>query len=462
VIWRSTFPLLGAALAALAAGCEPSIAGVEVLDNPNSTLSCYVHWATDQATQPRVEFGPDPEFRWFVEGDVGTEHELLVIGMRPQTTYSLQAVSVADDGEESRSEVLTYETGAVPFDDLVTEVTEYDAALVEPGWTLTNVSVKGVNYPVTAVMFDMDGEPVWYWRQSERDGRNDVEVSLVDGDGPGQQRVLVGAGVAATDPAVEVDLAGQVVWEGPVQPDDSQLVTIGAMHHSFTRLANGEYLTLFYDGKDADLFDVVEQFDAELNSTWSWSAEGLVAGSYPWGNAALVDLGEDVAYYNGRLNSTLYKIDRADGAVLWQLGEGGDFAPDPDAVHPWFHDAHAPELQPDGNFLMYDNGGTARDFSRVVEFAIDEGAMTAEIAWEYPGDLADDSWSTLAMGDADRLANGNTLVTAGSLISGDSPSRIFEVTPDGTRAWELRMRGSGDDLAASYMAERIPMLVGEL
>jgi hypothetical protein len=183
---------------------------------------------------------------------------------------------------------------------------------------------------------------------------------------------------------------------------------------------------------------------------------------YPWGNAVLADLEENVAYYNGRMNSTLHKIDRADGAVLWRLGEGGDFDPDPDAEHPWFHEAHAPELQPNGNILLYDNGGTARDFSRVLELAIDEEAMTAEIAWEYPGGLADDPWSTLAMGDADRLANGNTLVTAGSLIAGDSPSRVFEVTPDGTMAWELWMSGAGEELAAPYMTERIPMLVGEL
>jgi len=433
-----------------------------VTDNPRSTLSCFVHWTTSEPTHPRVEFGPGGDLRWFVEGAQGTDHEVLVIGMRPETSYTLQAVSVAAGGVESRSDQLTYETGSVPFGDLVTEVAEYDETLAEPGWTLTNVAVKGVNYPVTAAMFDMDGEPVWYWRQSDRDGRNDVEVSLVDGEDSAHPRVLVGAGVAPDAPAVEVNLAGEVVWEGPVQVGDAQLVTIGAMHHSFTRLSSGDYLALYYDGKDADLFDVIQQFDAELNSTWTWSAENLPVSIYPWGNAVLADLEENVAYYNGRMNSTLHKIDRADGAVLWRLGEGGDFDPDPDAEHPWFHEAHAPELQPNGNILLYDNGGTARDFSRVLELAIDEEAMTAEIAWEYPGGLADDPWSTLAMGDADRLANGNTLVTAGSLIAGDSPSRVFEVTPDGTMAWELWMSGAGEELAAPYMTERIPMLVGEL
>jgi hypothetical protein len=447
------------------AGCEPGAGDVEIVDNPNSTLSCFVRWTTDGAAAARVEFGLDGELQWFVDGapeDVGSEHEVLVLGMKPQSNYTLQAVSIAADGEENRSELLTYETGAVPFDTLITEVTSYDPARVEPGWTLTNVAVRAVNYPVTAVMFDMDGDPVWYWRQSEDDGRNDVEVSLVGGEGSEAPTVLVGAGVTPGMPAVEVDLAGDVVWEGPEQSGSPQLVEVGAMHHSFTRLASGDYLALYYDGKDADLWDVIEQFDADLNPTWTWSAESISTETYPWGNAVMADLDEDVAYYNGRMTSTLSKIDRADGSILWQLGEGGDFAGDADAAHPWFHEAHAPEIQPDGNVLMYDNGGAARDFSRVVEFAVDEAAMTAEIAWEYPGELADDAWSTLAMGDADRMPNGNTLVTAGTLIASDSPSRTFEVTPDGALVWELWMSGTGGDVAAPFMSERIPVLVGEL
>jgi len=452
-------------LVALLAGCDGPAWDVQIADNPNSALSCLVSWTTDDVAAARVEFGLDGELQWFVEGaaeDVGTEHDVLVIGMKPGSTYTLQAVSIAADGEEIRSDLLTYETGAVPFDTLVTEVTAYDEAAVQPGWTLANVAVKGVNYPVTAAMFDMDGDPVWYWRQSDEDGRNDVEVSLVDGDGPAAQRLLVGAGVTPGMPAVEVDLAGEVVWEGPEQNGDAQLISVGAMHHSFVKLANGEYLALFYDGKDGDLWDVVEQFDADLNSTWSWSAESISTDTYPWGNAVLADLDADAAYYNGRMTSTLCKIDRGDGAILWQLGEGGDFSGDPAVAYPWFHEAHAPEIQPDGSVLLYDNGGASRDFSRVVEYALDEHAMTAEIAWEYPGELADDAWSTVAMGDADRLANGNTLVTAGTLIPGDSPSRVFEVTPQGDIAWELWFSGTDGDLAAPYMAERIPMLVGEL
>lgn len=447
------------AVLSLCSGCSPPLEGIEVTENPASVLSCWMRWSTDEPASSRVEFGEGDELSFAVGEDVlVTEHEVLVFGMRPGRTYGLEAVSRLEAGGEMRGERLDFETGQPPFADLITEVTALEPDRIQPGWTLTNVNVRAVNYPATAVIFDSEGEPIWYHQHGDEDGRADLEVSLVQGD-----HVLIGAGVAPGDRAVEVDMAGTTIWEGPQQPDDSQLVAPGAMHHSFTRLPGGDTLVLTYEGKDDDLFDVIEQLDPDLEVVWSWTGEELEVDTYPWGNAVLTDPDRGVTYYNARMTSTLYQLDRDDGSVLWRFGEDGDFAADPDAEHPWPHEAHAPEFQADGNLLLYDNGGASRDVSRVVEYALNPDAMTSEIVWEYPGDLADDPWSTTAMGDADRLANGNTLVTAGSLIAGDSPSRIFEVTPDGGVVWEMWMSGDGEDvLAASYMAERIPVLVEEL
>jgi len=101
-----------------------------------------------------------------------------------------------------------------------------------------------------------------------------------------------------------------------------------------------------------------------------------------------------------------------------------------------------------------------RGYSRVIEYAIDEPARTAEVVWVYPPDLESDPWHNLAWGDADRLPNGNTLITSGSVVGADSPSRLFEVTPDHEIVWEAWMRSEIEgDHAGSYMSERIPVLV---
>jgi len=448
---------------ALLPGCEaPPIDDAEILAHDGNELACVVRWSTDQPATARVEFGEGDEPRWFVDGEgEGTEHQVTVIGMRPERAYSLWAVATSDEGGELRSAPLGFETGPTPFADLVTEVTALDEAAMEPGWTLTNVALRGVNYPATAVLFDAEGFPVWYHQIEGGDALVDVEVSWVDGPG-----VLIGGSVAAGTAPLEVDLAGEVTWSGPVQPAGAQLLTPGQMHHSFAALPDGERLALSYDGKDSEIFDRIDQLSADGEVVWSWSGEEHLPDDitvYPWGNAVLMDEEAGVAYYNARMADRLFQLDRDTGQVLWALGEGGDFAADPDAAHPWFVGAHAPELQGDGGVLLYDNGGADRGFSRVVEYALDTDGMSAGIAWEYPGELADDPWYCAAMGDADRLANGNTLVTAGSLFEDNSRTRIFEVTPAGERVWEMWMAGAGEgELAGAYMAERVPAPVGEL
>jgi hypothetical protein len=448
---------------AAAAGCQlPPIDDAEVLEHAANELACVISWTTDESASARVEFGEGDEPRWVVDGDaVGTEHRVTVIGMRPGRAYTLWAVSTTAGGEILRSSPLAFETGPTPFADLVTEVTALDAAAMEPGWTLTNVAVRGVNYPATAVIFDAEGFPVWYHQLGGGDALVDVEVSWIEGS-----RVLIGGSVAAGSEPTEVDLGGEVRWQGPVQPPGDQLLTPGQMHHSFGRLPWGDHLALRYDGKDSEIYDVIEQLTVDGEVVWSWSGIDHLPGDitvYPWGNAALVDEERGVAYYNARMADRLFQLDRDDGEVLWALGQDGDFAPDPDADFPWFAGAHAPELQDGGGVLLYDNGGAERGFTRVVEYALDEDAMTSRIVWEYPGELAADPWYCAAMGDADRLPGGNTLITAGSLFADNSRTRIFEVTPDGERVWEMWLSGADDgELAGAYMAERIPVLVEEL
>jgi outer membrane protein assembly factor BamB len=126
-------------------------------------------------------------------------------------------------------------------------------------------------------------------------------------------------------------------------------------------------------------------------------------------------------------------IDRDEGSVRWRMGYDGDFSL-PEGQD-WFLRQHAPELQPNGNVLIFDNGfvDEGRTYSRAVEYAIDTDTMQAEVVWEYRHDP--EIFSPI-QGDADRLSGGTTLVTF-SQRSRTEPTRLVEVDAEGTVVWQL-------------------------
>ncbi len=462
--------LLLAWLCAATGGCPtddsaaPLAATVE--DNPACAVSCVVRWTTDEPASSWVEFGEgDAATHRTGDDELVTEHDVIVVGMRQQRPYTLWAVSVTADGTELRSEALAFDTAALPSHLVEAELVAWDEERAEDGWTLTNL-VAGIATEVRAVMLDMEGHVVWYYQHPDGNGRPDVTTYWL-GD-----RVLLGGGMPPGSRAVAVGLDGAVRWEGPQQPSaddpfDPEALD-GAMHHEFRPLDEGGYLTFLLHHEQDVEGDLITLLDEDGEPAWQWNAFDWLTPDpehvdpmigWTHFNSAQVD--PDVLYVNSYSQDRVFKIDRADGHIHWVLGEGGDFAPDPDAADPWFGKAHALERLPGGTWLLYDNGPMARGYSRVVEYAVDEAARTTEIVWEYPGELADDTWYNYAWGDADLLPGGTVLFTSGIDLQG-GPSRISEVTRDGELVWRVSWPRDLTPPYGSYAAERIPALAEEL
>jgi len=444
------------------AGPGFALTDVEIVDNPNSVLSCTVRWSTEVPATSRVEWGPSAVPLYYVEdSERVTQHELQLIGMRAETEHPLQLVSVDEDGYEVRDTAYSYTTTELPFAAVHTEVTVQDEEHMEPGWTLANLMVGYSITPTVAVMYDPQGYVVWYFYLGDEEGTADVEVSMVDGD-----HVIIGGSIPPETSPVEVDLFGNVLWEGPVQPEN--IASQGSQHHAFKKLSNGNYVTIFHDHDEANSFvhDRIDEFTPDLQTVWSWSGADIPdhGDDYLQGNMVEIDEDDDALYYNSRFASTLFKVDRTSGELLWRFGEGGDFEMLTQHDYPWFGRSHAPEIQPNGNVLFYDNGFSSRGYSRAVEYALDTTAMTATIAWEYDGSASGNSWVTSALGDANRLPNGNTLVCAGTMMADDTQSQIFEVTTDGELVWQMSMRSAESEeiLAGCYAVQRIDVPVGVL
>jgi len=155
--------------------------------------------------------------------------------------------------------------------------------------------------------------------------------------------------------------------------------------------------------------------------------------------------------YDGRQTNTTGIIDHKTGKIVWHLGP--DFESTKElrdiGCTVGLHHAHViPRGLPgEGNILIFDNGGFAgfgapnptapfgmnnarRDYSRVIE--IDPIEM--KIVWEYNANKAGSrdlaKFYSDYVSSAQRLPNGNTLITEGAF------GRLFEVTPEYETVWE--------------------------
>jgi hypothetical protein len=126
-------------------------------------------------------------------------------------------------------------------------------------------------------------------------------------------------------------------------------------------------------------------------------------------------------------------LDRDSKEILWAWGEGELEWP------------HHPTMLANGDILVFDNG-VERKASRVVEM----NPETLGIEWQYVGDPPS-SFYTFEKGSAQRLPNGNTLISEGN------EGRVFEVTKAGEIVWEWLNPEIGELRRVQiYRMERLP------
>ena len=163
--------------------------------------------------------------------------------------------------------------------------------------------------------------------------------------------------------------------------------------------------------------------------------------------------------------ASLLAVVGRDGKIVWRLGPDFSESKELRAIRQVIGQHHAhiiPKGLPGaGNLLVFDNGGSsgygfaspiapdgvgafARSTSRVVEI----NPVTLELVWSY----TNPRFFSTNISSAQRLPNGNTLITAGA------GGRMFEVTTEGAIVWEYMypLFGGANASNAVYRAYRIP------
>jgi hypothetical protein len=110
---------------------------------------------------------------------------------------------------------------------------------------------------------------------------------------------------------------------------------------------------------------------------------------------------------------------------------------------------HAAGLLENGHLLLFDNLGTMREASRVLEVE----PFTQEVVWQY-GDAPGEDLYSRTSGSVRRLPNGDSLVTESNY------GRALEIAPDHRVVWEFvnpnRAGEKGELVATLCMLDRVP------
>ena len=237
------------------------------------------------------------------------------------------------------------------------------------------------------------------------------------------------------DGMIEVDYEGNILWQW-----------WAADHIEEMGFSPDARMAMFYNPN-------MRMTGRKGEGDWAHVNNANYLGPNKWYDAGDERFHPDNIIWDSRECNIIAITSRKTGEIMWQTG--------PDYNKPEFeklgwiigqHHAHMiPKGLPGaGNILVFDNGGSAgygsthatarygeenvkRDYSRVVEF----NPVTLEIVWQYTPASAGFMIPTMADGfyssfvsSAQRLPNGNTLITQGAY------GIMTEVTPQFETVWE--------------------------
>ena len=163
--------------------------------------------------------------------------------------------------------------------------------------------------------------------------------------------------------------------------------------------------------------------------------------------------------------ASLLAIVGRDASIVWRLGPDFSASKELRAIRQIIGQHHAhliPKGLPGaGNLLVFDNGGASgygfanpnapdgvNTFARATSRVLEINPVTLELVWSY----TNPRFYSSNISSAQRLANGNTLITAGA------GGRMFEVTKEGAIVWEYMypLFSGANASNAVYRAYRIP------
>ncbi len=344
------------------------------------------------------------------------EYRTLLLGMKGSSDYEFHIVANGG-GQTCTSETFSLTTDPVPNSAPRINVNKNNEGAASKGFFVTSAGLGnfggggGGGGGSTMFIFDTDGDIVW-WAESpsnasrarmDWEGKNMYVMALNYPESGGQIR--------------RVSMDGLDV--------DGNVMGLGTAHHDFTVAPNGVVTAVLWSGgcnsiversPDGSLKTIVESVESLYQP-----AGGLGGGGFEChGNAITYQPETDTYVLSDRNPNLFVKFDRQ-GKLLWQFGGNNPVAGAKHIQGSW-NVNHGHHLLPDGTFLFFNNEGG--NPSPIKEYSLNESAGTANLVWEYSG-----NGGSATLGDVQRLANGNTVITysnGGTVIEVDPGKNVLQ------------------------------------
>lgn len=377
---------------------------------------------------------------------VGEDVDIRLLGTGLDTTFEYRI-----------AETHTAEEEAMPFEapqDLFPLNVTVNAS-PSPGKMLLGPNNRTVApaHPPYLALFNNDGSPFRWQRVPEFPF--DVKP-LLDGRFGYTVFTSAGSGAKASSNAFVLDTALQTVgeltsgWNVPLA------------QHDFYLLPNGNRIMLCQENVIVDMRQfvagghpaasitqaVVQEVRPDGFVVFQWrsldhipvtaSYEDLEAAAIRYIHNNSIDVDTDGnLLLSLRHCAAVVKVNRNTGEVQWIMGgklNQFTFIDEHEENAPtYFSYQHHVIRLPNGNITMFDNGNLrSPQYSRCLEYAVDEEQKTARLVWEYR--RTPDIFTQL-QGSMQTLPNGNRLITWGSAALKGAPA-ITEIDANNTVVFE--------------------------
>lgn len=364
-----------------------------------------VSWSTDPLSTGYVEYGLTTAMEYSTPlVDEAQAHRVNLVGLQPNSSYYYRVVTWGG-GDAGLGSVGTFQTDAF--------AAELPAFTVEGTWQDRDHYVVTPLNRNTATIIDNQGRVVW-----ARPDSSGLELQRVILSSDKQSVVYNAAGPIGTssDSAALVRVSLDGASETPTP--------IPGLGPDFTELEDGTIAALVADVRDFQGSPVrgdkiVEIADGVVTDVWStWDCFDPaqdpgedIAQAWTLANALQYVAGQSAYYVSLGNFSSVVKVDRATGSCLWVFGSTASTVTlEEGEVFQHQHGSTVYESNSALHLLVMDNDGVGNATSRVLDYVIDEEALTATQSWDY---TATPPLYTASLGQANKRTGNITFVSWG-------------------------------------------------